>query len=84
MSVNQQSFKADAQRFGDLHDQYRNRLLNSMTGIVKDREAAEEITAVAFAKAFEKRNSFRGESSLYTWVHAIALNEAVLSAQSAS
>jgi len=66
----------DAQAFGVLHNQYRERLVNSMTGIVRDRDQAEDITAAAFAKALEKLESFRGESSLYTWIHAIALNEA--------
>jgi RNA polymerase sigma-70 factor (ECF subfamily) len=69
MSINQQEFI-------NLHDEYRPRLVNSMTGIVRDRDAAEEVTAAAFAKAYEKRNTFRGESSLYTWVYAIAKNEA--------
>lgn len=76
MSVNQERVTQDADRFSDLHKQYRVQLVNSMTSVVKDREAAEEITAAAFAKAFEKRDGFRGQSSLYTWVYAIALNEA--------
>jgi RNA polymerase sigma-70 factor (ECF subfamily) len=76
MSVNQQNGKADADHFTHLHSQYRDRLLNSMAGMVRDREAAEEITAAAFAKAFEKRDGFRGQSSLYTWIYSIALNEA--------
>ncbi|HEY1760694.1 MAG TPA: RNA polymerase sigma factor [Bryobacteraceae bacterium] len=76
MSVHQEKVVRDADRFGDLHKKYGPRLVNSMTGVVRDREAAQEITAAAFAKAFEKRDLFRGRSSLYTWVHAIALNEA--------
>jgi RNA polymerase sigma-70 factor (ECF subfamily) len=76
MSVNQEKVALDSDRFSDLHKEYRPRLVKSMTGVVRDREAAEEVTAAAFAKAFEKRSSFRGESSPYTWVHAIAMNEA--------
>jgi RNA polymerase sigma-70 factor (ECF subfamily) len=76
MSVNQQNKKLDAQGFEDLHRLYHDLLLNSMTGMVRDREAAEDITATALGTAFEKLGSFRGESSLYTWVYAIALNEA--------
>jgi len=76
MSVNTQNTKLDAQNFSALHNRYHDRLLNSMTGVVKDREAAADITATAFASAFKNRASFRGQSSLYTWVHAIALNEA--------
>src|SRR2546429_774501 len=76
MSVNQQNTKLDTEHFGRLHNDYHDRLLNSMTTVVRDREAAKEITAAAFAKAFEKRNSFRGESAPQTWLYATALNEA--------
>ena len=76
MSVNQQNKKLDAQSFEDLHREHHGRLLNSMTGMVRDREAAEDITATALGTAFEKLDKFRGESSPYTWVHAIAVNEA--------
>jgi hypothetical protein len=83
MSVNQQQFKENQtaqepnrQTFRDLHGKYRDRLLHSMTTVVKDRDRAEDITAEAFAVAFEKLGSFRAESSFYTWLHTIALNEA--------
>ena len=75
MSVNPQNTKLDAGRFGELHKAYHDRLLNSMTGLVRDRQAAEEITASAFAKAFEHLATFRGEASFYTWIQAIGRNE---------
>jgi RNA polymerase sigma-70 factor (ECF subfamily) len=74
-SVNQDNTKLDVQGFTGLHDQYGDRLLNSMTGLVRDRDAAAEITASAFAKALKNLRSFRGESSFYTWLHAIARHE---------
>lgn len=74
-SIKQQTEHLD-DRFADLHNRYRSRLLNSITGIVKDRAAAEDITAAAFAKAFEYRKDFRGEASVYTWLYRIAVNEA--------
>jgi RNA polymerase sigma-70 factor, ECF subfamily len=77
MSVNQEGTRLDAGQFGDLHKAYHGRLLNSMTSVVRDRQAAEEITAAAaFAKALENISTFRGEASFYTWLHAIASNEA--------
>jgi len=78
MSANPQTTntKLAAGRFGDLHKAYHDRLLNSMTGVVRDRHAAEEITAAAFAKGFEHLATFRGEASFYTWLQAIARNEA--------
>lgn len=44
--------------------------------MVRDRNRAEDIAAAAFQIAWEKRAQFRRRSSLYTWLHAIAFNEA--------
>ena len=74
--VEQHNPKLDVQGFSVLHDQYRNRLLNSMTGLTKNREMAEDITAIAFAAALENLASFDARSSFYTWLHAIAMNAA--------
>ena len=41
-------------------ERYASRLCNRMTAVVRNRAVAEDITAAAFAKAFEKRGSFRG------------------------
>lgn len=61
--------------FRRLHTQYDDRLLNSMTAMVQDRDTAEDITSTAFMKALENLANFHGESSLYTWLHTIAVNE---------
>jgi RNA polymerase sigma-70 factor, ECF subfamily len=68
--------QTNVQIFRAWHDQYRGRLLNSMTAMVRDRDAAEDVTAAALEAAFANLERFRGESSLDTWVHAIALNQA--------
>jgi RNA polymerase sigma-70 factor (ECF subfamily) len=62
------------QAFPLLHDEYRDRLLNSMTAVTRNREIAEDITAEAFTAAFENLAGFRGESSFYTWLYKIGLN----------
>jgi RNA polymerase sigma-70 factor, ECF subfamily len=64
------------QIFRDWHEQYRGRLLNRMTAVVRDRNAAEDVTSAALETAFANLEHFRGESSLDTWIHAIALNQA--------
>jgi RNA polymerase sigma-70 factor, ECF subfamily len=65
-----------SQAFSEVHDRYRGRVLNSMIAVTRNREEAEDITATAFAAAFRNLDRFRGESSLQTWIHAIAMNEA--------
>jgi RNA polymerase sigma-70 factor (ECF subfamily) len=75
--INQRAGRArNVQAFQNWHEQYRQRLLNSVTAIVKDRKTAEDVTAQALASALQNLAQFRGESSLYTWVHAMALNQA--------
>ena len=60
--------------FQELHG-CRDRVLSGIQGYVRNRDVAEDVTAAAFATAYRKRESFRGESSFFTWVYRIALNE---------
>jgi RNA polymerase sigma factor (sigma-70 family) len=66
----------DAEAFGKIHDQYRGRLVQSVAGFVRDPDKAQDIASRAFQAAWEKRESFRGEATPYTWLQAIARNEA--------
>ena len=72
----QQQSKHTAARFRDLHETHYRKLLDSMTALLRDRETAEDITATALARAFENLEAFRGESTMFTWIYKIALNEA--------
>jgi RNA polymerase sigma factor (sigma-70 family) len=65
----------DVQSFEALHRTYYGRLLSSVSGMVRDRDRAEDITAKAFNIGWHKREQFRGEASAYTWLQAIARNE---------
>jgi RNA polymerase sigma-70 factor (ECF subfamily) len=65
----------DAPVFSEVHREYCSKLVNSITAVARNRQDAEDITATAFTAAFKNLDRFRGESSLYTWIHAIALNE---------
>jgi hypothetical protein len=47
------------------HDQHRERLLNSMTLLARDRYAAEEITSKALTLAFRNLKHFRGDAWRY-------------------
>jgi RNA polymerase sigma-70 factor (ECF subfamily) len=62
--------------FARIQREYGDRLIESVAGFVGDRPRAEDLAARAFERAWEKREGFRGESSLRTWIEAIARNEA--------
>jgi len=53
------------------HQQYVYRVLVSL---VRDPDAADTLTQECFLRAYRKRESFRGEASLRTWLVTIALN----------
>src|SRR5581483_2541546 len=65
----------DAEDFGKFHSEYRERVVQSVVGLVRDRDRAEDIAARAFQLGWEKRKQFRGDASLHTWIQAIARNE---------
>src|SRR5262249_13240474 len=64
------------QTFRVWHDENRGRLVNWMTAVVRNRDIAEDITSTALGTAFKKLDTYRGESSLGTWIHALTLNAA--------
>lgn len=53
---------------------YGDRIIRVVYLIIDDYHVAEEITQEVFVRAFKSMNSFRGDSSAYTWLYRIALN----------
>ena len=77
MSVQQTKSHLDQENFQDLHQKYRDRLHASITGFVRNADTAEDITAAAFATAWDRRAGFRAEASPYTWLYSIGKNATV-------
>lgn len=63
--------------FDALYRRVHGRLLASLERMLRNREQAEDIAATAFATAWQKRDQFRGQSSLATWLYAIGRNAAI-------
>jgi RNA polymerase sigma-70 factor (ECF subfamily) len=68
--------KTNEALFEELLQGYLKKVLRLVYMIVKDRGLAEDITQEVFLKAYKNISSFRGESSLQTWIYRIAVNEA--------
>jgi RNA polymerase sigma-70 factor (ECF subfamily) len=60
-----------------LVEQYQGRIYSMVLGMVKDEEHAWDITQDSLIKAFKKLDSFRIDSSFYTWLYRIASNSAI-------
>lgn len=53
---------------------YQRRIYRVLFLMVRDSEVADTLTQECFLRAFQKRDSFRGQASLDTWLVRIAIN----------
>lgn len=60
--------------FAVLVDRYQDRLYNTVYRLVGSAEDARDLLQDTFVKAYENLETFRGTSSLYTWLFRIAVN----------
>jgi|TARA_X000000368_G_scaffold410206_1_gene393323 RNA polymerase sigma-70 factor (ECF subfamily) len=68
--------KGDYRAFDLLVLKYQSRVVATAFKYVKERQLAEDIAQEAFIKSYKSIDSFREESSFYTWVYRIAVNTA--------
>lgn len=66
--------KGKEEAYIQLIEKYGNRLLGTCYLILKSEVEAEDIVQETFIRVFQKIDSFKGKSGLYTWIYAIALN----------
>ena len=64
----------DTAAFDGLIELYSGKLYKVAYAILGSRQDAEEVVQDTFLRAYRALGSFRGESSLETWLHRIALN----------
>ncbi len=76
LSLVRRAKKGDYRAFDLLVLKYQSRLISIAFKYVKERQLAEDITQEAFIKAYKSIDSFREESSFYTWVYRITVNTA--------
>jgi len=64
----------DGAAFGPIVERYQDRLYNTVYRMVGSAEDARDLVQEVFIKAYENLASFKGTSSLYTWLFRIAVN----------
>ena len=64
----------DAAAFDGLIELYSAKLYKVAYALLGSRQDAEEVVQDTFLRAYRALGAFRGESSLETWLHRIALN----------
>jgi len=69
--------EGNEQAFGQLVNQYKERIYRVVLRIVRNNEEAKDLAQEAFVKAYYNRQSFRADSGFYSWVYRIAVNLAL-------
>ncbi len=62
--------------FEQLFENYSSMVFSLVLRILGDREEALDVSQEIFLTIYRKMNSFRGESSLKTWIYRIAVHHA--------
>ncbi len=62
--------------FEELFERYSSMVFHLIYRIMGDREEALDVSQEVFLTIYRKLDSFRGESSLKTWIYRIAINRA--------
>ena len=55
-------------------EQYSRKVYALCYRVLRDEEDAKDMVQDVFVRVYSKRSSFKGKSSLYTWIYRIALN----------
>ncbi|MHC4290988.1 MAG: RNA polymerase sigma factor [Planctomycetota bacterium] len=64
----------DSEAMSCLIVKYQDRVYNTIYKICQNRDDAAELTQDTFVKVLENINTFRRESSFYTWLFRVAVN----------
>lgn len=71
-------------QFGNIYATYRTRIYCLCLRMTGNNAEAEDLTQEAFLRLFHKLDTFRHESSFYTWLRRIAINVVLLRFQKPS
>ncbi len=70
----QQVKDGDTRAFETLYRRLVGRIYALCLRMARDPQRAEELTQDVFVRAWERMDSFRGESQFTTWLHRLAVN----------
>ena len=66
--------KGDMVAFDELVNLYAKKIINMSYSLLYDAEEAQDAAQEVFIKIYKNINSFRGESSVSTWIYRITRN----------
>jgi RNA polymerase sigma factor (sigma-70 family) len=72
--LGQRLASGDEDAFTEVVKQYSRKVYALCYRTLRDEEEAKDMAQEVFVRIYTKRGTFKGRSSLYTWIYRIALN----------
>ena len=69
--------RGDREAFRSLVERYQHKVTALATGMLRNRDDALDVVQDTFTKAYQSLDRFKGESSFYTWLYRITLNQCI-------
>ncbi|MCK7556418.1 RNA polymerase sigma factor [Chitinophaga sedimenti] len=69
--------QGDASAFSNMVNTCKDMVYNTAIGILQQAEDAEDVTQEVFIQAYESMSSFKGESSVSTWLYRITVTKSL-------
>jgi RNA polymerase sigma-70 factor (ECF subfamily) len=64
----------DASALREVVAAFQERITSVVAGMLRDRDAVDDVVQETFVKAYYRIGSFQGDSGLYTWLYRVAVN----------
>jgi len=77
MELARRALTRDPEAFRMIMRAHNQRLYRIARGVIRNDSEAEDVVQEAYVRAFSHLESFRGESTLATWLSRIVINEAL-------
>ena len=71
----EQIVAGEEQAFRELYSTFSDKIYNTCLGMLQQTDEAEDATQEVFIEVFRSASSFKGLSSLQTWLYRIAVNK---------
>ena len=67
----------DMEACDELIQHYQERIYSTIYHMISNHEDASDLAQITFIKAIQKVNNFKGQSSFFTWLYRIAVNNTI-------
>jgi len=67
----------ETELYSVLFNRYYTKVLDKCYGLTHNRDLAEELTGDILSKAYEKLNTYKGNSSFSSWLYSVTYNHCI-------